>query len=224
MIQTLAILRAEGFPSVITQEFTPENTEIIRFRGDFDIDDDGANGQHGLPIAYQVDNRGRERLADMGYPLHPDEYSQGLICFPGTRTLKVFTNAGVAYYASRTALRMPGFANDDPRVGVDAEFFPYIVVPPVVQRRARGIVLGCHCSVVNHRNGRTWDAVVADIGPSAKDGEGSPELARRLGIPDSPLSGGVEAPDIEYILYPGRAALVTAQDGSTFLFRLQAAA
>lgn len=201
----LATLTAEGYTSQIVRHFDEvTGIELVTFRADLDIDDDGANGQHGLPVAYRRDNKGRERLADVGYPRDPDEYSEGLICHPGTRTPIDFDGM----YASRTALRMPGFGSNDPRVGVDAEYFPYVVVPPIVRSGTIGKVLGCFCEVINHANGKQCTAVVADIGPYKKNGEGSPALARAVGIPDDPLSGGTDDAVIEYIVHVGVPATI----------------
>lgn len=219
MIQTttLATLTYEGFVSPILRIFDDVTLqEIVKFTADLDVDADGANGQHGLPIAYLVNNKGRERLVDIGYPRDPDEYSDGLICLPGTRQPKVFDSAEGQFYASRTALRMPGFAADDPRCAVDAEFFPYVVVPPIVRTGTRNKVLGSHGIAVNHRNGLSSDFVVADIGPAKKDGEGSPALCRAVGVNDDPLCGGLDTPDISYTIFVGVPAIING-----FQFALQ---
>jgi len=46
-------------------------------------------------------------------------------------------------------------------------------------------------------------AIVADLGPKDKIGEGSLELARRLGIDSDPKNGGRSEDDILYIAFPG---------------------
>lgn len=200
----IATLTGEGYPSVITLEVDSLGQEIVRFRGNLDVDADGANGQHGLPAAYKADNTGTDLLANVGYPRDPDEYSDGLICHPGTRTPILFPGG---IYASRTALRMPG-VNDpqNPEIGVDAEYFPYIVIPPIIRQKTVGKCLGCKAFVIHHGNGNTSPAVTADIGPRNKDGEGSPALCRALGVNPNPRTGGTDFRDIEYILYPGLPA------------------
>lgn len=205
----VATLDSEGYTSKITRTVDDvARTERVYFTANMDVDDDGANGQHGLRIAYLLSNKGRERLSDIGYPRHPDEYSQGLICHLGTRDPKVFTSLQGPYYASRTALRMPGFDPEDPRSAVDAEFYPYAVIPPCIVRATRGKCLGSMGMARHRGSGKTAPFVIADIGPTVKDGEGSPALCRALGLPDDPLSGGCDGADIDYTLFIGVPALL----------------
>ncbi len=89
---------------------------------------------------------------------------------------------------------------------------PFVVVPPEVRRGVPGIVLGCAAQV--SYNGKTIDAVVGDIGPSAKAqgerynvGEASVHAAYLLGIPHHPRHGGVEE-GVTYRIFPGQAAEV----------------
>jgi hypothetical protein len=94
---------------------------------------------------------------------------------------------------------------------IDAGSVPYVVVPTLIIDSVAGIVLGCR-AVVTHKD-KTVEAVVADVGPHKKLGEGSVELANRLGIPSSPVSGGDEKFDVHYKLFPGTPAVV---DGVTY--------
>lgn len=94
---------------------------------------------------------------------------------------------------------------------IDSEAVPGVVVPPRIQNGVEGIVLGCQAEV-SYR-GKTVKAVVFDIGPRRKIGEGSPELARRLGIDPSPTHGGVDEHEVHYYIFPGQAAVV---DGITY--------
>lgn len=82
----------------------------------------------------------------------------------------------------------------------------YVVVPPAIIRGVKPVVLGCQARV--RYRGTSVTAVVADIGPAAKLGEISVALAKALGIPDSPVSGGVEEHVVYYVLSPGVAACV----------------
>lgn len=81
----------------------------------------------------------------------------------------------------------------------------YIVVPKAIIRGVAGVVLGCQAWVAYR--GKCVSAVVGDIGPAAKLGEISVATAKALGIPESPLSGGVEEHHVHYLLWPGIAAL-----------------
>lgn len=88
-------------------------------------------------------------------------------------------------------------------VSLNAEKEAYIVVPPAILDGVESIVLGCQAKVSYH--GKSIEAVVGDIGPKSKLGEISIACAEALGIPSSPLSGGVAA-GVEYQLWPGVAA------------------
>lgn len=115
-------------------------------------------------------------------------------------------------YRPETSLRMPDGSS------IDSEKVAGIVVPGGLPRMPKliGKILGCRARATNLLNMRTSWAVVFDTGPTFKDGEGSPELARRLGIDDNPNTGGEDNPVILYELWPGVPAEL---DGITY--RLQ---
>ncbi len=96
---------------------------------------------------------------------------------------------------------------------IDSEAVPGVVVPPLIIRSVPGIVMGCRALVLNTRTGEDAEAVVFDVGPKRKLGEGSPELARRIGVNPSAINGGEDAHVIEYRIWPGTAAVV---DGVTY--------
>lgn len=91
---------------------------------------------------------------------------------------------------------------------INAEKVPGIVVPPSVCRKTKGIVLGSLCYVSNFNNGAIEPAVVFDIGPKDKIGEGTPELADRLGLPRSANSGGTSAMAIGFEILVGVPAVI----------------
>ncbi len=113
-------------------------------------------------------------------------------------------------WAADTSLHYPAKPNKDGKP-IDAAFVPYVVAPPAILDGVSPIVLGCRARVTF--KGKSVEAVVGDIGPHRKVGEGSVELARRLGINPSPISGGTEKHEILFELWPGVAAIV---DGKTF--------
>lgn len=80
----------------------------------------------------------------------------------------------------------------------------YSVAPPELVRGVVGIVLGCSCTVTFC--GNSIEAVIGDIGPHGKAGEISIALAKALGIPSSPLDGGVGS-GVSYTVRPGIAAI-----------------
>lgn len=88
---------------------------------------------------------------------------------------------------------------------LNADIERYIVVPPAIIRGVAPVVLGSQAWV--SYKGREMTAVVADVGPKAKIGEISIACAKALGIPSSPLSGGVPS-GVSYKIRPGVAAFV----------------
>lgn len=91
---------------------------------------------------------------------------------------------------------------------LNADEDKYIVVPPAIINGVTGIVLGCQANVTNTLNGFSTDAVVGDIGPHKKLGEISCACASALDLDPSPVHGGIDEHVIEYVLYPGQAAVV----------------
>lgn len=82
---------------------------------------------------------------------------------------------------------------------VNAETMPYYVLPGH-KYGPLNIALG-DMAVVRYK-GVVKGPVFADVGPSKKLGEGSMELASELNIPNSPINGGIQTPDVEYIVFP----------------------
>ena len=69
---------------------------------------------------------------------------------------------------------------------MNSETIPYIVVPPQLLTKA-GVKLGDFAVVLNTKNQKLCYAIVADLGPSNRIGEGSIALANAIGVP---LGGG----------------------------------
>lgn len=78
---------------------------------------------------------------------------------------------------------------------------PGIVVPPEVIKSVPGIVLGSKAEV--SYKGKTEPAVVFDVGPHSKLGEGTPYLAQKLGINPHHSMGGEDAQIVTYRFWPG---------------------
>lgn len=85
---------------------------------------------------------------------------------------------------------------------------PFIALPPAVILGVGPIVLGCKVRLWNLMTGVKIEAVVGDVGPKAKLGEISVEAARRLDIPESPISGGVDDHIVFTRFWPGVPAIV----------------
>lgn len=84
----------------------------------------------------------------------------------------------------------------------------FVVVPPVIVKRTKGVVMGCQAYVTNLLTGQRTPAVVGDLGPNAKIGEASVACARSIGVPDNPNYGGIPDHIIGYEILPGVPAVV----------------
>jgi len=106
------------------------------------------------------------------------------------------------FYVSATSLVQRGpFAAGDPRRYVDASTIPFFVLPGPALHTGHAR-LGDFGAVWNRHTEKLAFAIFADIGPTTRIGEGSIALARELGIPDSPLSGGADD-GISYVVFAG---------------------
>lgn len=106
---------------------------------------------------------------------------------------------GDPYYQPDTTLHRNGRP-------LNSDLENFIVLAPPLIKKVRGIVLGCRARV-SYR-GRSFDAVVGDVGPTRKVGEGSYRLAQLLGMNPSPISGGEDSPIVLYEWWPGIPAVV----------------
>lgn len=117
---------------------------------------------------------------------------------------------GDQYWQPDTSLHYPKKPGGK---AIDAETVPGIVVPGWLVSKVPGIVLGCKGRATNLRNMKSHDAVVHDTGPLNKDGEGTPELSRRIGINPNANYGGEDYAAVLYELWPDIPAIV---DGITY--------
>ncbi len=89
---------------------------------------------------------------------------------------------------------------------LNAEEERYVVVPPVVLQKTKGIVMGSKALCRNKKNGLTAWGVVGDSGPRKKIGEVSVAMAEALGLDGNPNHGGTDEHIIEYTVFVGRVA------------------
>jgi len=204
MSRLLGTITAEGFVCDIKEE----DDGRVHFTADADIDADGANGQGGAQPAYKVDDTGSEYLANGGMKRRADgkvvcahPWARYIVILDSDNEPKVFDGGVIA---SMTWYRDTSKSMSDPSAYVDAETVPYVVVPPLIVQRTKGVVRGCRARVT--WKGKSVDCVVADRGPAKKIGELSIAAARALGINPSPRNGGVAKPEVLYELWPGQAA------------------
>lgn len=166
------------------------------------IDADGGNGQNGNPFSYRLDDKGLDALANAGYP---DHGWRNVLIDDGTEH-PVGDDDGNLY--SKTTYEWKGRPLSTRYV--DATAIPYIVVNPIVRNKAVGIVLGCRGRI--SFEGKSIDAVVADVSGPLNIGEISISAAKALGIKSSPRTGGTSGP-VNFEFWPDNAAQI---DGETY--------
>jgi hypothetical protein len=95
-------------------------------------------------------------------------------------------------------------ATDSQGNPLDAANLPYVVVPGKSTRfdaAANGVKLGD--VILVFYKGQVEYAVYGDVGPSADIGEASYATVKALGANPDPKVGGVDAPDVLYVAFPG---------------------
>lgn len=174
-------------------------TSALVYEGGLAIDADGA------PDAYHPEDRGLDYLANAGKPgnwwgvVTADGKASGEPVIQGPSDPKP------GYYVSSTSLVDRSKKVTDPRRYVDSTSVPYLAVSPLILtgKLAGGARVGDLAAVVNTATGKVAYAVVADVGPKDKLGEGSIALAQALGVKDaSPKRGGVRS-GVVYVVFPG---------------------
>jgi hypothetical protein len=211
----LARVSGEGFESAMYHR--PPASGVVEkawYKSDLDVDADGANGQHGKLAAYRADGRGSELLGNGGMKIArgrvvPAANWYADIVLVDKDGFPLVLPSGII--PSKTAYKFPGKDKNDPAAYLDSATVPYIAVPPIIRTGTEGIVLGCLCWVTY--KGKRVIAIVGDIGPRSKNGEGSIALCEALGIDSDPRSGGLETPSVLFEIFPGQTAEI---DGVTY--------
>lgn len=174
-------------------------TEVALVRGAWTWTGGLAVDADGAPNAYAPPGYGEplDALANAGRGGH----WWGLVCDnEGTPVVQGDSDPFPGYYISTTAYANPALPRTDPRRYVDSSRIPYLSIPPDL--RVAGVKMGdlAHVTYCNQ-----WSpAIVGDVGPAHRIGEGSIALARALGVNASPIHGGV-GKGVSVVLFPGTA-------------------
>lgn len=177
----------------------------VHLLADADIDADGSPHAYNPRSAMGLDN-----LFNAG---HEGNWFGIATNRNGVPFIQLQSDPAPGFYVSTTAYKWMQYPANDPRRYVDSETVPFIVVEDFIRRRAKGVVLGCKARITNTTNGKSVDAVVADLGPLYKIGEISMAAAKAIGIPWSARTGGEERNVVQYELWPGVPAVV---NGTTY--------
>jgi hypothetical protein len=164
----------------------------------------------GAPNAYHPNEIGLDALANAGYP-HSSWWKDVLVVDPNHPSRPFVQRDGPyqGYFVSMTSLRDPQGGRTDLDTYVDANRFPYVVLPTGFGGPHMGPVAKTgDVGIATHLNsGRTSTFIVGDSGggTDAKLGEGSIALFIYLGgqAPNPRTGHGVPAGRIQYILFPG---------------------
>jgi hypothetical protein len=162
---------------------------VITFQdADLSIDYDGAPNAYAPPgVGKPLDNLRNAGDGSKWWGIATDEAGKPLIQGP--------EDPYPGYYISTTALSWPG--QDRTRRYVDSTQISYLALPKAF--KDLGAKLGDFALVSSRATGRKRGAIWADIGPRAKLGEGSIQLARALGVE----SGALRKSGIDVTLWAG---------------------
>lgn len=150
----------------------------------------------GSPHCYGPGDSGLDYTANAGSP----GSWWGVATDPeGDPIVQSIYDVAPGYYVSTTALTVPGYSNEFPEHYVDAERYPYIVVPG---NFGYGWKVGDVGFVYREATGDNMYCATGDIGPSNKIGEVSMLLAKCLGLNADPRKGGTDS-GIVYWVMPG---------------------
>ena len=164
------------------------------WEGPFAVDGDGAPNCYGPPGTPALDH-----LANAG---SDGDWYGILTDASGNRIVQGPNDPYPGMYISPTAAQDHGYAVHDPRRYVDSTVTPYISIPSN-EIHDHTIVLG-DVGLVYNRATKQWaSAVVADVGPKNKFGEGSIALGKAIGIQNtSPKNGGADS-GIVWVIFKG---------------------
>ncbi len=172
--------------------FKNDSSGAILFKAKLAIDADGS------PRAYGPNNSGLDWTANAG---SPGNWWGVVTDANGNPVIQGASDPYPGMYVSTTSLVNAAYGNTNPLRYVDSENIPFIALPSALQSLAN-ISMGDIVYAKNITNGNTSFAYLADTGPGGKLGEGSMFFASRLGVNNSPRTGGTSAAIIAYVVFP----------------------
>jgi hypothetical protein len=119
----------------------------------------------------------------------------------GNPIVQTSADPAPGFYVSYTSLYDSTKKKNNPLRYVDSETIPYISIPSQLTGIA-GIKLGDFATVLNTKNQKLQHAIVADLGPRNRIGDGSIALAKALEVNSNARNGGA-IDGIVYKIFPG---------------------
>lgn len=165
---------------------------FIMYKAKMAIDADGH------PCAYGPNDSGLDYTANAGYP---GNWWGVVTDANGNPIIQGPSDPCPGMYVSTTSLVNSMYPVSNPLRYTHSGNVPFYVIPSALKTMGN-IQLGDAAYVYNTQNGLGSFAILADIGPAGKLGEGSMQLAQRLGINSNPKTGGTSSPIIYYIIFP----------------------
>jgi hypothetical protein len=98
-------------------------------------------------------------------------------------------------------------------VSINPYKVPGGVLPLDLFKSVKGAFLGCLGRCTNLKTGIAALFICHDGGPKAKTGEGTPELAKRVGLDGNARHGGMDSQDCLWEFFPGVPGYI---DGITY--------
>lgn len=169
--------------------FKLKDKTALFFRADLAVDADGA------PRAYHPTN---DKIA---LDFKANGFPFAVVHVNGKPHIQGPTDPAPGFFVSMTSLEGKTKAVTDPRRYVNSEEVPYIVLPPGLVGNGKA-KLGDLAVVINKKKDKSSFAILADIGPKTKLGEGSIALAAALDVKKNPKTGGPIV-DLIYVVFPG---------------------
>jgi len=163
----------------------------ISWKGKFDVDADGAPNAYGPAGSCKA----LDYLANAGKPGN----WWGIVTVNGKPYVQKTGDPYPGCYVSTTSLLDGTYPATSTKRYVDSNTIPYIVLNSLAMKNS-GAKLGDFAYV--EYNTKSSFAIVADVGPSGKIGEGSIALAKALGITSNPKAGGVSK-GVKFVVFPG---------------------
>lgn len=180
--------------------------EAMSWLGGFQVDVDGAPGAYSALSS----KAGLDSWTSACYP--DGNYKDILVCDahgkPVVQDGQSPAQPQKDFFIAATSYQHREFVKDDVRRYVDATKVPYGVINGRIKKLVPPKFIGCYGELKNLRNGRTFQFVCADVGPTQGTGEGSLNLVHTAGFPNASARNGIDEKIFKWTFYPGRPAVI----------------